>query len=372
MSAVSRVGLLVALVLVGTACAGGHAGRTLGGYGVSLSLPRGWSGLTASGELQAADFPLPRSALGSAESVRVRRGHVHLIVWDLGPSVPYLRNFPSARAPVSVRRRDLSGALEGFPSEDVFAVRTVTLGEELLELVVDLGPKPLAAGRLRELNRVLATVRVRSPRILQPHAARLAGDGISVRLPAGWSGRLEVPAGRRATRLVLRARRGQVRLVLLELPGGGGRHADLPVVLTGRDVFRRHGLRFARRVFTNGGRSFDLTATVATGGELTQVNRLLATLRVVPRPWTFRSCDLSLRLPGTWWAAIKPRDRCYPVITLRGPGIRVVLTELRPQDRASGRTLRRSGRRFVVVVTPPTAESQADPVLATLRAAPRS
>src|SRR5439155_138360 len=37
-----------------------------------------------------------------------------------------------------------------------------------------------------------------------------------------------------------------------------------------------------------------------------------------------------LRLQGTWRAAINARSGCYPVITLRVPGLRVVLTELRP------------------------------------------
>jgi hypothetical protein len=77
---------------------------------------------------------------------------------------------------------------------------------------------------------------------------------------------------------------------------------------------------------------------------------------------------VTLRLPGTWRAALEPRDQCHPVITLRGPHIRVVLTELRPKERARGRILRRSGRRFLVVVTPPAADRRADAVLDTLRA----
>jgi len=211
---------------------------------------------------------------------------------------------------------------------------------------------------------VLATLRVRPPRVLVPRAGRLSADGISVRLPAGWSGRLEIPANRSSIRLVLRARSGDIRLVLLELPGGQGRHTAMPVLLTRRDFIRGSS---ARRVFSAGGRSFDLSALIGTRRELARVNRLLATVVVAPRPWTFRSCDLSVRLPGTWWAAIKPRDHCYPVITLRGPGIRVGLIELRPTEHASGQVLRRSGRRFLVEVAPPAARPRADAVIHTLR-----
>jgi hypothetical protein len=76
-------------------------------------------------------------------------------------------------------------------------------------------------------------------------------------------------------------------------------------------------------------------------------------------------------VPGTWHAAINPRSGCYPVIILRGPRVRLVLTELREKDHPSGRVLRRSGRRFEAEVTPRSAERQAGAVLASLRARPR-
>jgi hypothetical protein len=94
-------------------------------------------------------------------------------------------------------------------------------------------------------------------------------------------------------------------------------------------------------------------------------------MTVAPRPWRFQSCDLTMRLPGTWRAAINPRSGCYPVITLRAPGVRVVLTELRATERASGRVVHESGRRFLVEITPVSAKRTADAVLATLRAIAR-
>jgi hypothetical protein len=127
----------------------------------------------------------------------------------------------------------------------------------------------------------------------------------------------------------------------------------------------------ARRVFSTAGRGFDISAVLPTAAALAEVNRLLTALTAVPRPWTFRSCNLSLRLPGTWRAAINPRSGCYPVITLHVPGVEVVLTELRRGGAASGHPLLRSGRRFSVEVTPNAAERKADAILATLQARPR-
>jgi hypothetical protein len=127
----------------------------------------------------------------------------------------------------------------------------------------------------------------------------------------------------------------------------------------------------ARRVFSTAGRSFDLSVTVPAPGDLARVNRLLERLTARPRPWTFSSCELSLRLPGTWGAAINPRTGCYPVITLSAPGVHVVLTELRAGEQASGRVLREADRRFEVEITPPSARGSADRVLATLRVSRR-
>jgi hypothetical protein len=364
------VPLVVALLLF--ACADSASARrasTLDGYGLSVTLAPGWHGLAGPGQLQAADFPLARDVLDSAERAHVPRGHVHLIVWDYGPAVPYL-SFPPARGPLALGRSDITaGPLEGFPASDVYAVRSVLLGGEQLEFVADFGPKPLAANSLQKVNRVLGTLRVQPPRVLLPHGGRLASDGVALRLLPGWSGRIEIPANQAGAQLVLRARRGDVQVVLLQLAEVVGRHAELPIILTAKNILHRHAI--ARRVFSTAGRSFDLSVTVPSPGDLAQANRLLKTLTAEPRPWTFRGCDLSLRLPGTWRAAINPRSGCYPVITLRAPGVRVFLTELRAKERANGRVLRESGRRFRVTITPPSAKRSADAVLATLRATAR-
>lgn len=367
-----RVAFLAAVIAVAATGASASSTRTLRGDGVTLSLPAGWHGLVGSAGVQAADFPIPARARSSANLVRVRRGHMHLIVWNYGPSVPYLPHSHPARPPLALTRRNLYGEPEGFPAADVYARRTARVSGEMLEILADLGPKPLAPDALRKVNGVLATLRVLPARVLRPRHGRLAADGVSVHLLPGWSGRMEIPADRYGARLVLRAAHGDVHVTLLEYAEsyGSGRHLALPVVLTSRDILRRPPKPLARLVFSNGGRSFDLTATDRSPQNLREANRLLATLAVASRGWTFRCCDLALRLPGTWRAALRPR--LYPVLKLRGPGVLVVLTELRPGERASGRILRRAGRRFRIEVTPAPARARADAVLATLHAKSRS
>ncbi len=221
--------------------------------------------------------------------------------------------------------------MEGFGGQDTFARRDIRLGGDLLDVLADLGPKPHVASALRKVNAVLASLRVLPPRVLRPRNGRLAADGISARLLRGWSGRIEIPAQRYGSRLVLRAARGDVRVDLLELSEIEPGHVDLPISLTRRDVLQHSSPPVARRVFFTGGRSFDLSTTAPSTGDLREANRFLATLRVAPRAWTFKSCDLSLRLPGTWHVAVRPRSGCYPVLELHGPGVLVVL------DRAAAR-----------------------------------
>jgi hypothetical protein len=74
---------------------------------------------------------------------------------------------------------------------------------------------------------------------------RLASDGVALRLLPGWSGRIEVPANQAAAQLVLRARHGDVQVVLLQMVGAQGRHADLPITRTPRTSFKSMGSRIA-------------------------------------------------------------------------------------------------------------------------------
>lgn len=369
-----RVALLGLLTLVVAAGAGTSPARTVGGDGLTLSLPKGWYALVGGGVVQAADFPLPRRARLSESLARVPRGKVHLMISNGGPWVPYLPNFRPTRAPLVLGRRDLlPGGMEGFAGNDRFARLDAKVDGDMIDVLADLGPKPHLASALRTANAVLATLGVPPPRVLRARIGRLAADGVAVRLPPGWSGRMEIPPDRYGARLVLRAAHGDVHLTLLELTGApAGDHLGLPIVLEQRNVLLHSSPPLARRVFSTGGRSFDLSVTVPAAGDLQAANRFLATLRVAPRSWTFHSCDLTLRVPGTWRVAVRPRNGCYPVLKLRGPGVLVALTELRAGEQASGIVLQRSGRRFQVAVIPASARPRANAVLATLRADPRS
>jgi hypothetical protein len=369
---VKRVALLAALALVAVGSASASPERTLRGDGMTLSVPSGWHGLTGPGGFQAADFPLPRRARSSANLVRVPRGHVHLIVWNYGPWEEFRPHVRATPTPLVLGRRNLGGPFEGFPTRDAFALRTARVGGDMLEVLADLGPKPFTSSALRKVNAALATLHVLPPHVLLSRSGRLASDGVAVRLLPGWSGQMEIPAERYGARLVLRAAHGGVHVELLEIPASDpAPHLDLPIAFTSRQTFRRGALLYAHRAFSTGGRSFDLSVTVPSAGGLRVANRFLATLRVASRRWTFRSCDLSLRLPGTWGVAIRPRSGCYPVLKLRGRHVLVVLSELRSGENAAGRILTRGGRRFRVVVTPASARGAADAVLSTLRAKPR-
>jgi len=267
--------VLAAAALLAAGCSSSHE-RTLSGSGLSLSLPGGWYGVTGPGQLQAANFPLGRSVLASAERAHVRSGQVHLIIRAYGPVVPYLAGGePGLRGRATLRSRDLTGPFEGFPGGHAFAERSLTVNGQALQALADLGPKPAGPARLREVNRVLRTLQVASSRIVRPHDGVLAAKGVSLRLLPGWSGRIEIPAATFAASLVVRARRGSTRLTLLELPPSlrSGR-LQLPVAL------QRVGTHFGRRVFSTEGRSFDVSAVFASPRGLTAANRLLAGLRL--------------------------------------------------------------------------------------------
>jgi hypothetical protein len=177
--------------------------------------------------------------------------------------------------PPAFRRSDLGGPFEGFPSGHLYASRSVTYKGEALEVLVDLGPKPVGRSELAAVNRILASLQVAAPRVVEPARGVLAAEGISLRLPSAWSGHIEIPFSRSAVRLVLRARARGVRVTLLELPRSfRSQLLALPVTL------KRSGPGFARRVFSTGGRSFDVSAVYSSPKGLERANRLVAGLEV--------------------------------------------------------------------------------------------
>jgi hypothetical protein len=272
---VNRVALVVWVAILAAGCSGSHS-TTLGGYGISLSLPHGWHGLVAPGQLQAADFPLARSVLASAQRARVPRGHVHVIVWDYGPAVSYLaRENPPTEPPLTFRRRDVTGPLEGFPLDHAFAVRTANLDGEIVEILADLGPRPLGANRLRAANRIVETLKVGAFHWVRPRGGLLSRDRVSLRLPSGWRGRIEIPASTHFVKFVLRARRGSTHVALLDLTKPvGARQVRPPIVLTPRTK------TFARSVVAVNGHTLEISATYASPSGLAEARRLVSKLDV--------------------------------------------------------------------------------------------
>ena len=283
--------------------------------------------------LQAADFPLTGAVLDSPERAHVPARPRSPDRLGLRPRSPLPRLPAGSGAPRARPARPHPGGNE--VAGRCFAVRSVLLGGEQLEILADLGPKPLAANSLQKLNQVLGALRVQPPRSsAPPWPPRLRWDRIA--LTSRMVETVEIPANQAGAQLTLRAQHGDIYLVLLQLAGAQDRHADMPITLAGKDILHRHSTAIARRVFSTGGRSFDLSVTVPTPDDLAQANRLLETLTAEPRPWTFQSCDLSLSLPGTWRAAINPRSGCYRVVTLSAPGVLVVLTELQQTNAPPG------------------------------------
>jgi hypothetical protein len=356
----------VAAALIAGGCSS-HRSRALSSPGLTLSLPSGWHGVEGPGQLQAADFPLSSSVLSSAARAHVERGHVHLIVWDNGPAITNLgRNQSSASGPLRFRQGDLSTAIEGFPLDHAFAFREINFRGELLEVVADLGPKPLAPGRLREANRVLASLSVTPPRVIRPRGGILERDGVALRLLPGWDGWIEVPASHIAANFVFVANRGATRVVLSdEHPVFPEHQAGLPLRLSRYSDGQGHRLALVD------GHGIEASATFSSESGFAEAERLLATLRIDPQPWTLSLCDFSLRVPGLWKAGVRRRGGCYLVVTLRADGMRAVLQELRPSERGTGRVITRAGRRFLVQVTPSDRRAAADAVVETLRAKPR-
>jgi hypothetical protein len=201
--------------------------------------------------------------------------------------------------------------------------------------------RPVRTSRLRAAAVVVVVIAACGAGSATAAAPRtLAGDGVSVRLPSGWHGKLAVsyeeavleaansrlpagddPTGRRAIGAV---RAAGVLLLLSEVgnpPGTSGFNpVSLPIRVRPRDVVQR-GSRFDRREpvaarrFAVRGRSFDLLVYLGSRAERTQklgrINRLLASLSIEPyvRPGTWKRLRRPLHLPSLASSVSCPRSR---------------------------------------------------------------
>jgi hypothetical protein len=270
---------------------------------MSVELPSSWTGrivLGATGRpvLHAASFPLSANDDDSGEIARESIGTAHAIylnVRNLGVGGSPL-TLPVTFSPADFGPPSAGGCCrinqairEGSVNGQLFRVAAVSGGD-------DLPPQALVA----EANGVLGTLTL-APYVPQPvadlplNAQRIEGYGMSMRLPAGWDGRVR--------RGELDASSREISLKLLEHATG----IDGAFV-TGRVPIRLSDAEFVPpgetgRSFIDRGRAFVLWVKAdrlpPSAGAVEQANEALATLHVEPgdfypgtvAPATFAAAD---------------------------------------------------------------------------------
>lgn len=146
----------------------------------------------------------------------------------------------------------------------------------------------------------------------------LALDGVSLRLPASWHGKIAVSYGNAVLRVA--NRRLHTLVVLGEVgnrPGTSGFDPiALPIRIRARDVVPAAGDRLvARRHFAVSGRSFALLVYLGSRTRLAErlrrIDVLLRSVRVEPYtpPGTWRRLRRPLHLPSLTSGATCPRSR---------------------------------------------------------------
>jgi hypothetical protein len=292
---VRSIGPLLAAAAVAAGCGGslklpaGHAGtRTLSAYGISVDLPAGWNGrivLGASGRpvLHAASFPLSANDDDSGEIARETLGQAYVNVRNLGPGTsPHA--FPVTFTPADFKP---SAPTHGRQTE---ASRQMAASDELFRITVICGGEAPAENVIDEANSVLLGLRLEpyvaaAVRSLPPDAKRIEGYGISMRLPAGWSGGVD--------RGELDASSGEIRLRLLEHASDYGFVTGrAPIELTPAEFVPPSGESDPRipassgRSFVDHGRAFMLWVEASSfppgEGPVNEANEALATLHVEP------------------------------------------------------------------------------------------
>jgi hypothetical protein len=284
-----------------------------------VDLPAGWNGrivLGAEGSpvLHAAPYPLPENDDDSGEVARESIGTaqaIYLNVRNLGaggspltlPVAFSASDFAAPPAgPGSLCCKITEATREGAVDGGLFRITAVSGGNE-----------PPSAGVLAEANDVLRTldlahyVRATVP-ALPADAERIEGHGVSMRLPAGWTGH--------AGRGELDAGSGEISLKLLE-------HGSPDGFVTGRTPIELSATEFlppqggsdpavpasTGRSFVDHGRHFVLWVEARslppTAEALEQANEALSTLNVEPGdfypgtvdPATFtaRACECRAR-----------------------------------------------------------------------------
>jgi hypothetical protein len=133
-----------------TALAALLASVTIGSHGISAALPAGWHGRAGHGFLEAATVPPApeRGSIGTSTRPRLRHGDVLVTLFENTGAIGLTG--VSGQAPRPFRARELRGS----------AVRNFRAGRRVFSLFVQTG-RGGAVGRLAQVNRLLASVRVR-------------------------------------------------------------------------------------------------------------------------------------------------------------------------------------------------------------------
>jgi hypothetical protein len=273
------------------------AGDTLSAYGMGVGLPSGWNGrivLGAEGRpvLRAASFPLPSNDDDSGEIAKESLAGMYVNVHGLG------RDGSAKPLPVSLSVADFT---EPDPPQGWRqATRDVAASGELYRITAVSGDRSApAAMLLAEANQLLRTLALEPyvPDVvpsLPADSKRIEGYGISMRLPAGWNGKITRGELRAASSDTLSA--NDIRLRLLE--NGTSPQVPDPPFITGLTPIRLTSAEFVApngepdhnvraitgRSFIDGGRTFviwvDAGSFPPSAQTVDEANEALASLTV--------------------------------------------------------------------------------------------
>ena len=141
---------------------------TQAGYGLSLSLPSGWSGRiyneqpagsAFAANLQAGNFALPANDddVGTEAAKLMGSDSVFLILWEaLGPGGGF--HYRKLTGAPQLAPQDFGVPLEGFPPDHALGRTFFETGGRKFEVIAELGRPEVSAAQLDEVNGVLKTL----------------------------------------------------------------------------------------------------------------------------------------------------------------------------------------------------------------------
>lgn len=165
----------LSLVAVASICAGvalapaatAVASETVSGHGISLGVPSGWTGVVYQRVgglpiLHAGSFQLPPvdGDDGALRAVRrMRPNDVLIVMLEYRPGLTH-----SARRalPLHLQRSDFGSPVEGMPFTHAFARIHFRAARRAFDLWIEFGSKHAWPATVRTVDRVLATLRIRT------------------------------------------------------------------------------------------------------------------------------------------------------------------------------------------------------------------